>query len=49
MEAFVHDNIISIMLVLTLLVMPFYLKKIRQWHHASLKKKRERKKRLRDL
>lgn len=47
MEEFIHNHINGIVVVLALLVVPFYLQKIQQWHKASQKRKRERKKRLR--
>lgn len=47
MEEFIHNHINGIVVVLALLVVPFYLQKMQQWHKNSQKRKRERKKRLR--
>jgi len=47
MEEFIHNHINGIAVVLALMVLPFYLQKMQQWHKAGQKRKRERKKRLR--
>jgi len=46
MEAFIHDHMSGIVIVLVLLVLPFYLQKMQQWHKSSHKRKQERKRRL---
>ncbi|MBB1487262.1 hypothetical protein [Oceanospirillum sediminis] len=47
MTDFIHNHINTIVIVLTLLVLPFYIQKMRQWYQASKKKNRRRRKRLR--